>query len=98
MLTIKYSSVPNLYSKKLIEAGVLTTNEAETISKSYTESLNVELASIDAYQPEKYYLNRQWKNLEQAPSAITYWDTGLDYDLLRYIGQQSVHIPENFVS
>lgn len=58
----------------------------------------MDLANIDAYEPEKYYLKRQWQGLEQAPNAITYWDTGLDYDLLRYIAQQSVHIPEYFVS
>lgn len=87
-----------MYARRLVEAGVLTTSDVSAISTTYTQQLNDELTNIDNYQPEAYYFKKQWSGIQQAPSAITYWDTGLEYDLLRYIGEQSVHIPEGFVN
>jgi hypothetical protein len=43
------------------------------------------------------HLGGYWKGFEQAPRAITKWDTGVDVELLRFIGAASVKIPENFV-
>lgn len=86
-----------MYARKLVESGVLTTSDVSAISTTYTKQLNDELTNIDSYRPEAYYFKKQWSGIQQAPSAITYWDTGLEYDLLRYIGEQSVYIPEGFV-
>lgn len=63
------------------------------------EYLNGELSAADNYQPDVTYFQRQWQNMTVAPdNALTFWDTGLDYGLLHYIGQQSVAYPEEFVS
>lgn len=34
--------------------------------------------------------------MKQAPKNFTKWDTGVDVDLLKYIGAKSVKYPENF--
>lgn len=65
---------------------------------SFTEKLNEELLKVDTYQPDKHYYKKQWAGIEQASSAITSWDTGIDYELLRYIGEKSVQTPDSFVS
>lgn len=43
-------------------------------------------------------MKKQWQGFQQAPSAITEWDTGVDPSLLMYIGINSVKYPEEFVS
>ena len=34
--------------------------------------------------------------MKQAPKEFTKWDTGVDVELLRYIGAKSVELPKNF--
>lgn len=60
--------------------------------------LNEELLLAPKYKPEPSYFQKQWQHITTASDNITYWDTGLDYGLLNYIGQQSVKYPEGFVS
>lgn len=59
--------------------------------------LNSELAATDSYKPEAYYFKKQWSHIQQASSDVTTWDTGVDYSLLRYIGERSVTTPKDFV-
>lgn len=93
------SSVPDLYADKLVQDEVLNLNECAKIRDDYMEYLNQELSAADNYQPDVTYFQRQWKHITAAPdNALTFWDTGVDYRLLHYIGQQSVAYPENFVS
>lgn len=51
--------------------------------------------SLFIFQEE--YLKGKWSGYSQAPNAITTWNTGVETDLLEYIGQKSVSVPENFV-
>uniref|UniRef100_A0A1A9WZ17 Transketolase-like pyrimidine-binding domain-containing protein n=1 Tax=Glossina brevipalpis TaxID=37001 RepID=A0A1A9WZ17_9MUSC len=63
----------------------------------YLEYLNAELAVASEYEPEPSYFQKQWQHITSASSdCVTYWDTGLDYGLLNYIGQQSVTYPDSF--
>uniref|UniRef100_T1PCK3 Transketolase n=1 Tax=Musca domestica TaxID=7370 RepID=T1PCK3_MUSDO len=90
-------SVPDLYTEKLIQQSVLSPEEATNIRSQYMAYLNEELLLVPKYKPEPNYFQKQWKHITTASSdAITYWDTGLDYGLLNYIGQQSVAYPEGF--
>ncbi|XP_001650884.2 probable 2-oxoglutarate dehydrogenase E1 component DHKTD1 homolog, mitochondrial [Aedes aegypti] len=90
------SSVPDLYAKKLLESGDLTQSDIDTVVKSHHEFLNSELQSVNSYQPEKSYFERQWSGIQQAGNEITTWDTGVDYSLLNLIAQTSVRCPEDF--
>uniref|UniRef100_A0A1B6DWW2 Transketolase-like pyrimidine-binding domain-containing protein n=3 Tax=Clastoptera arizonana TaxID=38151 RepID=A0A1B6DWW2_9HEMI len=58
--------------------------------------LNDCLKNVDSYYPEESYFRRQWTGFSQAPSAVTSWDTGVDVNLLRFIGAKSVSYPDNF--
>lgn len=62
------------------------------------DHLNEELLMAPKYKPELSYFQRQWQHITTASDNVTYWDTGLDYGLLNYIGQQSVQYPDGFVS
>ncbi|XP_055851943.1 probable 2-oxoglutarate dehydrogenase E1 component DHKTD1 homolog, mitochondrial isoform X2 [Episyrphus balteatus] len=89
-------SVPDTYAEHLASAEILSSNEANQVRTSFMNYLTDELANVNSYQPEPTYFQRQWSELQSAPNAITYWDTGLDYSLLHYIGTRSVQYPGGF--
>lgn len=39
-----------------------------------------------------------WTGFSQASNTITTWNTGIDFDMLTFIGSKSVQYPEDFVS
>lgn len=90
-------SVPDAYAEKLIEEGLMTKEEVEEITKRQFDFYNSELQSVDTYQPEKSYFKKQWEGFVQAPSDLTIWDTGISWELLSYIGRNSVYHPPDFV-
>jgi probable 2-oxoglutarate dehydrogenase E1 component DHKTD1 len=47
---------------------------------------------------QESFLKKHWAGIHQADAAITVWDTGVDSDILRYVGEKSVTYPEDFVS
>lgn len=81
----------------MIEAGIMTKEEVDDIVKKQFEYYNSELLAVEQYQPEKSYFKRQWDGLAQAPSDLTTWDTGVGWDLLSYIGRNSIYHPPGFV-
>ncbi|XP_059479567.1 probable 2-oxoglutarate dehydrogenase E1 component DHKTD1 homolog, mitochondrial [Neocloeon triangulifer] len=89
-------SVPDLYVEKLEKVGVLNPGEATEISQKHYDWLNSQLKISDDYQPEATYLNGPWSTVSQADAAITTWDTGVSNDLLKFVGQKSVSLPEDF--
>ncbi|XP_071963051.1 2-oxoadipate dehydrogenase complex component E1-like [Antedon mediterranea] len=89
-------SVPDSYVQKLSEEGIL---DKETISKevsTYYEALNYSLKEADTHEPKQFHLQAHWKDLVDAPSHISTWDTGVDQELLRFIAAKSVQVPEDF--
>lgn len=92
-------SVPDLYAAQLASQGVLSAEQANQMRDKYLAHLGEEMALASTYQPPPSYFEKQWAGLTSAPSnELTYWDTGLDYSLLHWIGQQSVTYPADFVS
>uniref|UniRef100_A0A1I8PJ39 Transketolase-like pyrimidine-binding domain-containing protein n=1 Tax=Stomoxys calcitrans TaxID=35570 RepID=A0A1I8PJ39_STOCA len=90
-------SVPDMYSEKLVNESVLSPEEAAKIRSEYMDYLNQELLAVPKYKPETSYFQKQWQHITTASNDhLTYWDTGVDYGLLNYIGQQSVTYPEDF--
>ncbi|XP_037952832.1 probable 2-oxoglutarate dehydrogenase E1 component DHKTD1 homolog, mitochondrial [Teleopsis dalmanni] len=89
-------SVPDLYAEQLAQQNILSEEESTGMRAKFLDYLNEELALAPTYQPEPTYFERQWSGITTAPDAITYWDTGLNYSLLNYIGHQSVAHPEGF--
>ncbi|XP_055587135.1 probable 2-oxoglutarate dehydrogenase E1 component DHKTD1 homolog, mitochondrial [Uranotaenia lowii] len=89
-------SVPDLYAKKLVEAGVMTQDEVSGVVQKHMDFLNSELQNVNHYQPEKSYFEQQWSGLQQAGNEVTIWDTGVDYGLLGHIARTSVQYPSDF--
>ncbi|XP_064535952.1 probable 2-oxoglutarate dehydrogenase E1 component DHKTD1 homolog, mitochondrial [Drosophila montana] len=90
-------SVPDLYAAELARQGVLSAEQSSQLREKYIAYLNEELALAPTYQPPASYFEQQWAGLKLAPgNELTYWDTGLDYGLLHWIGQQSAAYPADF--
>ncbi|XP_030369346.1 probable 2-oxoglutarate dehydrogenase E1 component DHKTD1 homolog, mitochondrial [Scaptodrosophila lebanonensis] len=91
------TSVPDLYAASLAEEGVLSKERAKELHDGYMAYLGEELSLAPTYQPPPSFFEQQWAGLQLAPdNELTYWDTGLDYSLLHYIGQQSVAFAPSF--
>lgn len=90
-------SVPDLYTEKLVQEGVMEQSKVDTIAKGHHNYLQNEMNNLASYVPEKSYYERQWSTMEKAKDRITKWDTGLDPSLLGFIGQSSLFYPDDFV-
>lgn len=91
-----HQSVPDNYSKKLMDEGIWTIETANDIVNNYLQYLNNEFKHIDSYQPQPNHLQKKWANYIQVGNSISKWDTGISLDILKFVGIKSVHIPENF--
>lgn len=89
-------TVPDLYAERLFEEGILTKKEVDGTIKSHTDWLLDCLKSAETWLPDDPCFQRQWKGLEQAPLAVTTWDTGVDPSLLVHVGNKSVVYPSDF--
>ncbi|GLH07737.1 LOW QUALITY PROTEIN: Uncharacterized protein GBIM_13164 [Gryllus bimaculatus] len=89
-------SVPDMYVNSLVEEGVMTQDEASSITNECSSWLNSILKNLDTFEVQKFFFKRQWANINQAPAALTTWDTGVDINILKYVGTKSVSYPETF--
>lgn len=89
-------TIPDTYVKKLINESVLTEDNRRKIVEAYEKYLNDELNAAENYNPPDIYFKKQWEGYSQPGDVITTWDTGIDTDMMTFIGTKSVRVPENF--
>jgi hypothetical protein len=75
----------------------MTREEVTEIAKQQFDYLNAELQIAEKFQPEKTYFMKQWSGYVQAPNELLTWDTGVNFELLSFIGKSSVYYPPDFV-
>lgn len=91
--------MPDLYLETLDASKTLTKREAAEIVGEYTFVLSDAFRNSDKYVPEKDYFGGRWTGFRQAQSdQITYWNTGIDIDLMKFLGIQSVQVPSDWVN
>lgn len=85
--------------EKLIDSNILTRESIKNTVESYIAWLNKALKDSvnDISTAQSVYLAGRWTGMKQAEANITQWDTGVDIDLLKFVGQKSVQIPANLV-
>lgn len=88
-------SVPNEYAKRLQDEGSLDASEKQRVIADYMAFLGDQFKLIDTYTPPFARFEGRWSDMTQAPSAITYWDTGVEPNLLKYVGARSVQVPRD---
>jgi probable 2-oxoglutarate dehydrogenase E1 component DHKTD1 len=82
---------------ELAKAKVLTLEEGAKIVEQYTAKLGKALQQVDTYLPPVSYFTGRWFLFRQAESSVTTWDTGLDTNLLQFIGRKSVEYEDELV-
>ncbi|XP_077274295.1 putative 2-oxoadipate dehydrogenase complex component E1 homolog isoform X1 [Temnothorax americanus] len=92
------ASVPDQYAERLVDLNILTPESIRNIVESHTAWLNKTLkeSSKDISAQSTTYLAGRWTKMKQAEANITQWDTGVELDLLRFVGEKSVQVPSNF--
>lgn len=91
-------TVPDQYADSLMEARLLSLPQVESIQEARYRWLNSQLAEADTVVPKANHLEGSWAGLQQAPAAVTSWDTGVDMQLLKFIGGRSVELPVTFTA
>ncbi|KAJ8962790.1 hypothetical protein NQ318_001189 [Aromia moschata] len=89
-------TVPDIYAKKLVEEGVVTEEKCKKIVDDHYGWLDQHLKAVDHFKPEDIYFKKQWEGFVQPEEVVTTWDTGIDVDLMTFVGSKSVKCPENF--
>ncbi|CAI4222752.1 unnamed protein product [Auanema sp. JU1783] len=89
-------SVPREYCDLLVDEGLITEEEIKKEKEAHTAKLLESFRAVDSSKPEVNHLNGYWKGFQQAPAAVEQWDTGVDVNLLKYIGAASVKYPDGF--
>ncbi|CAG9863171.1 unnamed protein product [Phyllotreta striolata] len=89
-------TVPDSYVEKLVKENVMSNDDAEKIEQNHERWLNDELKASENYNPPDVYFKKQWDGFSQAGEVITTWDTGIDMDLMTFVGTKSVQVPKNF--
>nr|XP_031847818.1 probable 2-oxoglutarate dehydrogenase E1 component DHKTD1 homolog, mitochondrial [Nomia melanderi] len=88
-------SIPDRYVSRLVESNVFTVEKAKSTADSHTAWLNQSLKQVDCYVPQPTYFTSLWTGMRQADATLTHWDTGVDLNLLKFIGGKSVHVDDD---
>jgi probable 2-oxoglutarate dehydrogenase E1 component DHKTD1 len=89
-------SVPDDYSDLLVKNGVIIAEDQKSAVSNHQQLLNEHFNMIDSYIPERINLKGLWSGMSESGRNITEWDTGLDDQLLKYVGSKSVAYPDDF--
>jgi 2-oxoglutarate dehydrogenase E1 component len=87
-----------IYSKKLIDEGVVSKEEVSAMIAAFQKKLEDELSVAKAHRPNKAdWLDGRWTGLEIAPKAgARRGTTGVEMDRLREVGLAISSAPTNF--
>ncbi|XP_041469251.1 probable 2-oxoglutarate dehydrogenase E1 component DHKTD1, mitochondrial [Lytechinus variegatus] len=91
-------SIPDTYIQKAAEEGSISKEEIDKNVSEKIQEWNRCLKEADSSPAHAYESIRQgqWSSCDPPPSHIALWDTGVETDLLKFIGGKSVEIPNDF--
>ncbi|KAL4237502.1 putative 2-oxoglutarate dehydrogenase E1 component DHKTD1 [Mactra antiquata] len=89
-------SIPDSYAEQIVGNGVCSKEDLAGKQQDWSKTLNENFAAVQSKPVEPYDLQRQWSGYRQSPGEVTVWDTGVNTDVLKYIGAKSVTLPEDF--
>jgi 2-oxoglutarate dehydrogenase E1 component len=92
-----HPSVVDIYSKRLIEEGVVTKAEFEEMQSRFRAHLDGELAAAEGYKPNKAdWLDGRWSDIGFAEDEARRGKTGVPIETLKEVGQRITAIPQDF--
>jgi 2-oxoglutarate dehydrogenase E1 component len=95
----KHPSVVEIYSKDLIEEGVVTAEEVDGMKGEFRSFLENELAAAESYMPNKAdWLDGRWSGVGHADDDERRGNTGVSMETLREVGKRLTVMPSDFTS
>jgi 2-oxoglutarate dehydrogenase E1 component len=95
----EHEPVVSLYSKRLVEEGVLTSAQAAEMKTEQRALLDVEFEAGASYMPNKAdWLDGRWSGISLPEEGPRRGDTGVSLETLRRVGEKITHIPSNFAA
>ena len=92
-----HPTVVTLYSKRLIDEGVVTEAEVDAMKAQQRAALDAELAAADAFRPNKAdWLDGRWAGFGLAADDARRGNTGSEIDKLKEVGRRITTIPGDF--
>ncbi|MCB1526606.1 MAG: 2-oxoglutarate dehydrogenase E1 component, partial [Hyphomicrobiaceae bacterium] len=92
-----HPSVTTIYSKRLIDEGVMTEEGYEEMRASFRAHLDSEFENSDSYKPNKAdWLDGRWSSIGFAEDEARRGQTGVPVAKLKDIGQRITTIPSDF--
>src|SRR5262245_43828901 len=92
-----HPSAVAIYSKRLVEEGVVSSGEVEEMQTRFRAHLDQEFASADGYRPNKAdWLDGRWSDIGFADDEARRGNTGVPIDTLKELGRRITTIPQDF--
>ena len=93
-----------MYQENIVtNEGLCTKDEIDDEISKYRQSLEDALTEVNnnlyKIEPRNTYLTKQWSTMTIASNTErSYWSTGCNLDLLKFVGIKSITVPDGFVS
>lgn len=92
----KHPRVREIYARRLEEAGVLESGQADRILVKLRQALEDDFKTAESYKPNKAdWLEGQWAGLSVASGDERRGETAVGIDLLREVGHAISQVPKN---
>ena len=86
-----------IYSKRLVEEGVVSEQEVVDMQARFRAHLDEELAVAESYRPNKAdWLDGRWSDIGFADDDARRGNTGVAIDTLKEVGRRITTIPQDF--
>jgi 2-oxoglutarate dehydrogenase E1 component len=93
----EHPRVTEIYGKRLVEEGLLTTAEVERMHADFRALLEEEFTASDSYRPNRAdWLDGKWSGIGLAEEGARRGVTGVDVERLKEIGRRLTHFPKSF--
>lgn len=97
----EHETVLDLYSRRLVDEGLVDADELEKRKLAWREKLDQEFEASDGYKPEKAdFLDGVWSGFQVADrnDERRVAATGVDIDILKSVGRTINRTPDDFVA
>jgi 2-oxoglutarate dehydrogenase E1 component len=92
-----HPSTVQIYSKQLVESGVLTQQEVDGMQAAFRGHLDEELSASEGYKPNKAdWLDGRWSAIGFAEDEARRGDTGVAVEVLKEVGRRITAVPQDF--
>jgi 2-oxoglutarate dehydrogenase E1 component len=93
----EHPTVGEIYSKRLIEEGVVKPGEPEEMVANFREVLEQEFEAGENYRPNKAdWLEGRWSGFKVAKGQARRGDTGVELERLKELGKVLTAVPKGF--